>query len=290
MWYFTEVADWFERKRSQSDNILDKWVEDSNYSQGVMIIASTTKGFTTFGAGFVDLLRIGDGIKQDTLKGVGTDALRLIAIFPFGKATQMLKSAKGVSIAKVIIDTGGPNCFWVASAKAFAQISHRHKGNLFASVEDLAKALNMSMDNLWKIPNLFTGISYLKKIGARIGKVMPVSTLKDIAHMLPSDGSVVMIAVNVMKDSKVIGGHAIYAFRNSFRQVRFMDRTVGRVTNSGAQGMYKSIEDIAPMYGASALVPYEAAVIQNVFVKSIAYDGPKLVIPLLGVVATEDVR
>lgn len=290
MWYFTEVADWFEHRRSQTDKILDQWVEDSNYSQGVMVIAATTKAFTTFSAGFVDLLRLGDGVQQGTFKGIGTDALRLIAIFPFGKAAQMTKSAKGISIAKVIVDTGGPNCFWIASAKAFAQISHRYKGNLFASVDDLAKALNMSMDKLWKIPNLLTGISYLQRVGAKVGKVIPVSTMKEITQIIPSDGSVVMLAVKVMKGSKVIGGHAIYAFRNSIGQIRFMDRTVGKVTKSGTQGVYKSIEDIAPMYGATALVPYEAAVIHNVFVKSIAHDAPKLVIPLLGVVATEDAR
>jgi hypothetical protein len=70
--------------------------------------------------------------------------------------------------------------------------------------------------------------------------------------------------------------------------MRFMDRTVGLITQSGVRGVYTSIEEIAPMYNASALVPYEAAVIRNVFVKSIAEDIPKLVIPLLGVVATED--
>jgi len=290
MWIFTEVADWFERKRSHTDKILDKWVEDSRYTQGVMILASTTKAFTTVGAGVVDLLRLGDGVRQGNLRGVGTDALRLVAIFPFGKAAQVLKSTKGVSLAKVIVDTGGPNCFWVASAKAFSQIGHRHKGNLFAGVEDIASALKMSMDKLWKIPNLLAGISYLKKLGANVGKVVRVSTIKDISHLTPYDGSVVMIAVRVMKEGKVIGGHAIYAFRNPVGLVRFMDRTVGRISKSGSRGVYKRIEDIAPMYGASALVPYEAAVINNIFVKSIALDAPKLVIPLLGVVASEDIR
>jgi hypothetical protein len=171
-----------------------------------MIMTSTTKAFTTFGAGFVDVLRLGDGVKQGTLGGVGKDVLRLVAIFPFGKTAQLYKSAKGVAIAKVVVDTGGPNCFWIASAKAFAQINHRYKGNIFASVEDLAKALNMSMEKLWKIPNLVAGIEHLQKIGAKVGKVMPVATLQDIAQMVPYNGSVVMLAVRVMKDGKVIVG------------------------------------------------------------------------------------
>lgn len=123
MWYFTDIANWWESSRTDTDKILDQWVEDSDYNTGVMIVASTTKAITTFGAGFVDILRLGDGVKKGTLKGVGADALRVVAIFPYGKAAKTIKSLKGLSRAKVIVDTGGPNCFWVASAKAFAQVS-----------------------------------------------------------------------------------------------------------------------------------------------------------------------
>lgn len=122
MWYFTEIADWWEGKRKETDAILDRWVEDSGYSQGAMIIAATTKALTTFGAGFVDILRLGDGIRAGTLKGAGVDTLRFVAIFPFGKAAKTLKSVRGVKRAKVIIDIPGPHCFWVASAKALTQI------------------------------------------------------------------------------------------------------------------------------------------------------------------------
>ena len=122
MWISTEIADGFEQKRTQSDALLDHWVEESHYTQGVMIVAATAKSFTTFGAGFVDVLKPGDGTKGCTLKGVGQDALRIVAIFPVGKAASLVKSAKGVATAKLVADTGGPHCFWVTSAKAFAQV------------------------------------------------------------------------------------------------------------------------------------------------------------------------
>ena len=76
MWYFTEVADWFKKNMHESERALDQWVESSGYSTGTMVTASTTKAFMTFGAGFVDLLKLGDGVKEGTLKGVGEDALR----------------------------------------------------------------------------------------------------------------------------------------------------------------------------------------------------------------------
>jgi hypothetical protein len=287
MWHFTEVADWFEKNRSESDEILDQWVEDSNYDTGVMIAASTTKALTTFGAGFVDILRLGDGVKEGTLKGVGTDALRFVAVFPVGKAASMIKSAKGVSAAKFIADTGGPNCFWIASAKALRQVGQKFKGRFLVGVEDLAAQLKMPTNGLWVIPNLATGMSYLARLGVKTGAIKKVSSSADILKILPRDGSVVMIAVNVMRNGKVVAGHAIYAFRNSFGQMRFMDRTVGRAIRSGTQGVYKSIEELAPVYGASSIVPYEASVLYNVFAKSVLHETPRLVIPILGVMAEE---
>jgi hypothetical protein len=289
MWYFTEVADWFEGKRAQSNVALDQWVEESNYSQGAMLVAASTQAITTFSAGFVDVLRLGDGVKQGSLKGMGQDALRVVAIFPVGKAASIVKSARGVTLAKAVVDTGGPNCFWVASAKAFRQLGQRYSGKLLVSVDDVAKALGMQMNGLWKIPNLATGIAYLQKIGAKVGPVRAISATSDISKLVPPiNGGVVMIAVRVESHGQVIGGHAIYAFRNALGQIRYMDRTVGRVVQATVQGTFKSIADIAPLYGATALVPYEAAVISNMFVKSVAADLPRLVIPILGVVATKD--
>lgn len=287
MWYFTEMADWFERNRNESEQVLDRLVEDSGYSTGAMVTASTTKAFMTFGAGFVDLLRLGDGIKEGSLKGVGEDALRFVAVFPVGKATSMLKSAKGLSVARFIADTGGPNCFWIASAKALRQVGQKYKGRLFVSVDDLAKALKMPVNLPWRIPDLATGMSYLRQLGAKVGPIKKVSSVDDIVRILPRDGSVVMVAVHVMKNGKIVAGHAIYVFRNAFGQVRFMDRTVGRAVNSGTQGVYKSIDELAPVYGANALVPYEASILYNVFTKTVAHDVPKLVIPVLGVMAEE---
>jgi hypothetical protein len=283
MFYFTEIADWFNFKRMQTDSILDRWVEVSNYDHGVMIVASTTKAFTTFGSGFVDVLRLGDGIKEGSLSGLGVDALRLVAIFPVGKVASLFRSAKGLTLAKVIVDTGGPNCFWVASAKAFGQIGHKFNGKLYASVDDIAKALGMDMNKLWPIPNLSAGMSYLQQLGAKVGVVKNVASATEVEKMVPFDGSVVMIAVNVIRNGKVAGGHAIYAFRTVFGQIRYMDRTVGELSKKA----YTSIKEIAPLYGASALTPYQAAVLHNVFVKTVAHDIPRLVMPILGVIATE---
>jgi len=197
VWYFTKVADWFEKNRFETDEILNSWVEDSNFSTSVMVAASTTKALTTFGAGFVDLLRFGDGVKEGSLQGVGTDTLRFAAVFPVGKAASMIKSARGISAAKFIADTGGPHCFWIASAKALRQVGQKPNGRVFVGVADLASALKMPTNTLWKTPNLVTGMSYLSRLGVMTGGIKKVANAKDIARILPKDGSVVMVAVNV---------------------------------------------------------------------------------------------
>jgi hypothetical protein len=145
------------------------------------------------------------------------------------------------------------------------------------SVEDVAKALGMPMNNLWTVPNLNMGMHWLRTVGARIGAIRTVSNEKDIIRMIPHDGSVVMIAVRVIRKGN-IGGHAIYAFRNIFGLVRFMDRSVGTVFPTGTQGIFKSIDEIAPLYEAT-LVPYQAAVLHNVFAKSFAHELPRLAMP-----------
>ena len=288
MWVFTDIAEWFDEQRKQTDTILDNWVTDSDYNQGVMITAATTKAFTTMGAGFVDLLRLGDGVKEGSLKGIGTDALRVVAVFPVGKVTGMIKSGTGVARAKLIVDTGGPNCFWVASAKAFSQLGQKTKGKLFASVDDIASALGMPMNNLARIPNLQIGMAYLVRLGAKVGQVRKIASVADINSHLPRDGSVVMLAVKIMANNIERGRHAIYAYRDIFGQMRFFDRTVGsQMGAKGVQGVFKNIDDIAPLYGADKIIAYEAAVIANVFVKTPALELPRLVIPILGVMATE---
>ena len=57
---------------------------------------------------------------------------------------------------------------------------------------------------------------------------------------------------------------------------------------SGAKShiSYKSIEETAPKY-SDAFIPVEASVLHNVFVKNIADEVLRLVIPILEVMAEE---
>ncbi len=249
-----------------------------------MIVASTTKAFTIFGSGFVDLLRLSDGLKEGIWKGAGQDGLRAVAIFPFGKATQLLRSAKGLQIARGVANIRGPFCFWVASAKGLAHLEHRFKGQVFVAVEDVAKALGMSMESLWSIPSLSVGLSYLQRLGAQVSAISTVKSVKDLEKMVPRDGSIVMVGLHGFNNNRIINGHATYAFRNVLGKVRYMDRTVGKTVARE----YKCIQEIAMKYrGVTDFVPYQAAIIKNVFAGQAWYDIPRLLIPVLGIIATQ---
>lgn len=70
--------------------------------------------------------------------------------------------------------------------------------------------------------------------------------------------------------------------------MRFFDRTVGARFCGATRGVFKSADEIAPYYGATSIVPYEAATLQNVYIKSVGFEMPKLAIPILGVIAEEE--
>jgi len=286
MWKLTELADWFDERRHESDAILDRWLEQAQFDESAKIVAATTHAVTTFGAGFVDLLRLGDGARTGGASGWGHDALRFAAVFPLGKAVQAIRSVHGMAGAKLIADTGGPHCFWIASAKALRQVHHAVGGRVLASVDDLARALGMpSSAPLWSVPSLHFGMAHLARIGAKIGVIQPVSGIREVERLTPRDGSILMLAVHVVNKSRVIGGHAIYAFRTPFGQLRFFDRTVGSTIGGMQRGVFTSIEEIAPYYGATSLLPYEGCVVYNVYVRSVGLESPRLAIPVLGIIA-----
>ncbi|MGO4449002.1 hypothetical protein AB4Y96_08745 [Phyllobacterium sp. TAF24] len=288
MWKFTEIADWWDGQKNESQGIIDKWVEDSHYSQSAMIVGAGASAVMTFGQGFVDILRLGDGVKEGTLGGVGKDALRVVAIFPVGKAAEALQAVKGAIRVRLIADipaqaaTGG--CFWVASAKALAQLGHKFEGRLFASVDDIAAALGLKMGHLPAIADLKVGVSFLTQLGVKVSPWKNISSVKELEQLVPRDGSVVMIGVNLIREGKTAGAHAIYAYRGPFGEILYIDRTVG----AGRLRAYRSLESLAKEFGGEMFAPREAVVLYNMYVRAVGHEAARLVIQVLGFVASEE--
>ena len=276
MWYLTEVADWWDKQRNQSEKALENFVTKHPNQFGI-ITATAVHTSMTLGSGFVDLLRLGDGIAKGGIDGWARDGLRLLGIAgPAGKGFQMLKSAKNTKIASLIIDIGGPRCSWITSTKALIQTGKKVDGQLFASVDDLAQAVGIPLNQTAGI-SLQAMANNLRSIGANVSHVRQVSSLKEIIKMLPRDGSVVMVSVKGLRAGNQVGGHAVYVFYNTLGRLKIMDRS----------GIFNTFEDLARRYPqVDEFVPRAASTITNVYGKFVGPGGAAvLVMSVLGVSA-----
>jgi len=278
MWIFTDIADWWDQERSKSEAILEQFVRD-NPNQFGIIVATAAHTSMALGSGLVDILRIGDGVSQGSVKGVAQDGLRVLGIVgPMGKGIQLLKSQTNTSMAKLIVDSGGPICSWVASTKALAQTGYKSGKKIFASVDDLAKSVGINIQQIGGI-SLSAMASNLAKIGAKVGQVKSVNSLKDIIKIIPRNGNVVLVSLRGMKNNREIGGHAVYFFRDISGKVKIMDRT----------GTYNSLDELLQVYHQiDQFIPRTYIMIQNVYAKLVMPKGSfVLSIEVLGLVNDE---
>jgi hypothetical protein len=152
MWIFTAAADWFDKQRVANYKFLDAtfqgWID---YTQqhgddpgfvsafwNVSIYCDTGLLYglnqltTTVASGFVDTLRIGDGVKKGGW-GYAQDALRFLTIA--GPAFRVAR----FGIAKVLsLDPAAtsPICSWISANLALKLTGIRH----FATIDQIATA------------------------------------------------------------------------------------------------------------------------------------------------------
>jgi hypothetical protein len=286
MWFFTDIADWFDEQKRQANRALDDAVESSDYNHNVILAAVAGHTIMELGGSVVDLARLGDGIASGTLKGLGQDALRVVAIFPVGKAAQMMKTAKGTTAAKVVADImpRAGICAWVASAKGLRHIGHSFNGKILATVDDLVKAVGVHPHNVGGLymPQV---TSMLRQIGAKVGPIRNVKRMRDVERMVPFDGSVVLFSVKGkdIKSGKPFA-HLVYAYREmgGLGPVKIMDRSI----NKAVHRPYSSLAELTEPYSTLSFDLSEAVVLHNVFLRSIQHDIPRLLIPVPAVIAT----
>jgi hypothetical protein len=217
MWIFSQGADWWDEKKSESSEYLHEFVEEHDHWWAIAI-AGTVETAMRLGGGFVDVLRLGDGVRSGTWRGLLHDGLRLLSLAgPFARL--------GRGIARVLAPRpGGPICGWVSATQALRQTGVQH----FATVEDIAAATG-------KVPGPTTmseleGV--LRSAGAEVRPLAAadMAAVNELAKANPH--GVVMFGVEWF--SKVLGktvGHALYAFRNILGKVRIVDRYGEEVAN-----------------------------------------------------------
>ncbi|MBS1830226.1 MAG: hypothetical protein JST93_33300 [Acidobacteria bacterium] len=222
MWFFDDVADWWDEQKQKTEEILTDFVAGTN-SWWRIAIAGTVQTAMNLGGGFVDVLRLGEGIKEGGWRGFAQDGLRLLTLA--GPAARA-----GRSVSRFFApNPRGPICGWVTATQALRQTGVKH----FATVEDLVQATGRSASPGGV--SLTEADGLLRSLGAET-RVMPgVTTMQEVAELARQNpNGVVMFGVLWGDDT----GHALYAFRDMFFRVRIVDRT-GRVV-----GNLSKLEDV----------------------------------------------
>jgi hypothetical protein len=229
MWFFTEIADGFDRMVHEDEVFLDKWGTEAaakhlrnegSIELGAAAVAwAGFKFTTTVSKGFVDILRIGDGVKKGGW-GYGEDALRALVVV--GPALRGIRVARGL-MAAVDADAGLGNCAWVAATRG-ARLS----GKLFASITDVAKWAGLTLSETGPA-TLRDVMLPLRLMGADAQMVAPegktaFSTMEEVfkAAAQRRDGTLTF-GIKWLKNGKPVG-HALIA-RWGATGVRIIDRT-----------------------------------------------------------------
>lgn len=255
MWVFTEVADWFDKARQDNEKWIDSelqpWVATTLYDSspwyrnvGVWAAAGTlyslNKFTTTVASGFVDVLRVGDGVKEGGW-GYGKDALRVLMLA--GPALRSLRWAAALVPAVDETQTMG-NCTWIAATRMARWTGVKP----LATLGDVARAQGLS--GIGETGGAYADelLPAFKNLGVRArllnGELQSVDDLASTVRNNPN-GTTLFSVQWKMGGNNV--GHSLFAVRNIFRGMTIVDRS-GRAVRSLAE-----LEDLYPGIGKASL-------------------------------------
>jgi hypothetical protein len=254
MKWVRDIADWWDVQHREAKAYYDQFVED-HPSLFAVVVVTTLETSMEITTGFMDMLRLGDGVAEGTAGGFGKDALRLLGILgPAGKLFRLGQAVRGVELARGIADPGGGICAWVAMTKALRQTGQK----TFVSVPDLARAAGINLADYMGGTPVPTIVHALRQLGARFGRLTAVRSMGDVQSLVPRDGSVVLFSAYWAR-----AGHMMYAFRDTLGRLRIMDRT----------GVYSALSEMERFYpGIASANPGEAIRVLNVFGKIVGVE------------------
>ena len=233
-----ELAAWWEEQKRESESALEDWVGE-NPQWWAIGIAGTVQTTMDIGQGYVDVLRLGEGVEGGTAGGYVQDGLRVLAIAgPVAKAagqasraiTPLLR-AGNLRLAAQVSGVTGP-CTFQAVNNAMAITRRR---NLFLTVDDMAKALGRPLSSLAKtesgafklgawIDDLLPAI---RAAGGRVKEIKGLSRIEQVITVAGRETGPVIFAIsttvkNAAGQTKDIL-HTVIAFRTPGGGVRYAD-------------------------------------------------------------------
>jgi nucleoid-associated protein YgaU len=278
VWIFTEIADAWDRLREEDDRFLDQqflsWTQyalahaddpewysslrNAAIYTGVGLGYATWTLSTTIATGFIDTLRLGDGVMEGGW-GYGKDALRLLMV-----AGPLLRVGRfGLAqLASVDAFPTTGTCAYVAAAKALRMTGVKH----FATIDDLAKAAGVVAPNFPGVSSIGkVVVPYIQKLGgvARVikGTAPAGGVEKALAAAVAANPSGIIIFVVRWTSGGAGVGHAMIA-ANVGGKVVILDRT-GKVVTSLGKLPYKDIatatlDEMVLLENATAATAMEA--------------------------------
>ncbi len=254
MFGIEKIVEWWEGEKVESEEILENWVSKSSKSAfgmyGRVVAATGLSTAMELGGGLVDVLKLGEGVKEGGW-GYAKDGLRLLSV-----AGPMLKLGR-LAAARWTFDPA-PTAGICASVSTTQALRHTAT-KLFISAKEIADGIGA------KPPAGFQEwLPTLKAWGARVKEL----TDRDLLNILNKGKklkkrrrgvedelneilkvhkkSVALVSVGFWHPLyKKNVGHALYAFRNSRGKLRIVDRSGRRVSS------LKKLEDYYPNIGDS---------------------------------------
>ena len=281
MWVFTEWANGFDRIKSNKDKALLEWLQDwvattekddSPLYRNVAIYVGAdlaygvSKVSAEVLAGFVDVLRTGDGVREGGW-GYGKDALRLLVLA--GPALRLFRFTASV----VAVDVAGGRCTWVAGTQALRMTGTRH----FARAGDLAKALGVSIEDTGRT-ELRVVLPGLKTLGADARLTGTLHSFEDVAELAQRNpNSVIMFSVQWTKANGEGAAHALLATRGPTGIVLIVDRS-RRLPVTSLAALESGYPGIS---SASAFVQPDGILIRNAIVVELLNSSAPLLMNVL---------
>jgi LysM repeat protein len=240
--YFGDVADRFDALVAYDEKLLDNWVEESGYSLGSMVVASTAMAFKTFAKGFVDVGRVGNWILvEGGWKGAGKDALRALNIVG-GAGAVISRGARLLRVVQV-----GNTCAPVSQVNALRLSGQR----FLITVEELAKKAGLNLQQIalsGRGATTYTDmVSAMQKMGVAVktlaqGTPMGLQSVVNLIRM--NAGGVVTFSIRTAAGAQP---HRLYAVWSRLgglviRDPNYLLRT------------YRSVAQVEKVWGAGAVV------------------------------------
>lgn len=227
----SELADWWDKQKRDSEKILGEWV-DENPQWWAVGIATAVQTSMDLGAGMVDVLRFGEGVAEGGWRGYGKDALRLLVLLgPLGRAGGMASRFLNTSMMRFAVTTKGVTgpCTFTAANNAMNIVSGPGR-NIFLTIREAAKALGRPIAQIAKAGSRYKIaawiddlIPFLRTQGAKIRTLSNINKLEDVAAAAKGENGVVVFAIKYTSQAGKVIRHSVIAVRDALGRVRYGD-------------------------------------------------------------------